>query len=385
MTPKTMKTVPATIFMTFSGTILPITPPRRTAITVVSIRALEAPRKTDSGALLLEAKAKVESWVLSPSSARKMMKKLDTKICQSNIMAVIITERGGFEKPGCALSSTGQAAIMRSMQAKPGAPDGADSFRIRSTAVSDFDRRIREWLHLEDFAAADDSTNGLQVANCSGELKRVAFAVDACLESFRRAGEWRADLLFVHHGLLWGRPLPVTGNHYRRLKALLAADCALYAVHLPLDAHPELGNNAGIAALLGLEEIEGFGLYRGLKIGLKGRLREPQSYTDLQRTLSGGRSQGLSGLPFGPESIRTVGIVSGSAASTAAQAAEEGLDLFVTGESAHSIYHSALEAGLNVIFGGHYLTEVWGVKQVCKKVEQEMGLETVFLDLPTGY
>jgi len=251
--------------------------------------------------------------------------------------------------------------------------------------LGDFDTIIREWLHLEEFAAADSSDNGLQVANASGKIRRVAFAVDACLESFRRAREWQADLLFVHHGLFWGRTLPVTGGHYRRLKALLEADCALYAAHLPLDAHPELGNNAGIAALLGLQEVESFGLYKGLKIGLKGRLPEPQRLAGLERTLSGGRSQGLASLPFGGESIRSVGIVSGAAASTAEQAIEEQLDLFITGESSHTIYHPCLEAGLHVLFAGHYHTEIWGVKQVCEKVASELGLETLFLDLPTGY
>jgi dinuclear metal center YbgI/SA1388 family protein len=388
MTPKVMKTAAATSFMILSGTILPIIPPKTTAITVVSIRALEAPRKTDNGALLREAKAKAESWVLSPSSARKMIKKLDTKICQSNIMTVIITGRLCFGKPGGALSSMVQAGIMRTMQSKqkmPGGPNETDMPKKQSVTVSDFDRRIAEWLHLEEFAAADDSQNGLQVANATGRLKRVAFAVDACLESFRRAREWKADLLFVHHGLFWGRPLPVTKSHYQRLKALLASDCALYAVHLPLDAHPELGNNAGIAALLGLEQIESFGLYKGLKIGIKGRLPEPMSLVDLQRILSSGQNQGLSSLPFGPERIRSVGIVSGGGASIAMQAVDENLDLFVTGESSHTIYHPCLEAGLHVLFGGHYLTEVWGVKRMCEKVREEMGLETVFLDLPTGY
>jgi dinuclear metal center YbgI/SA1388 family protein len=275
---------------------------------------------------------------------------------------------------------------MQSRQSREGRqnrPGGAA--KKKSVTLREFDHRMREWLHLEEFEAADDSGNGLQVANAAGRLKRIAFAVDACLESFRRAREWKADLLFVHHGLFWGRPLPVTGGHYQRLKALLAADCALYAVHLPLDAHPVLGNNAGIAALLGLEEIESFGLYKGIKIGLKGRFPEAKSLADIRRTLSGGQNGGLSGLPFGPESIRSVGIVSGAASSTAAQAIEEHLDLFITGESSHTIYHPCLEAGLHVLFGGHYLTEVWGVRQVCEKVREEMGLETLFLDLPTGY
>lgn len=242
---------------------------------------------------------------------------------------------------------------------------------------------IRELLSLDTAAPADSSMNGLQVANERDEAGRVAFAVDAGLEAIRRAVEWKADVLFVHHGLFWGVPLAVRGGHYRRLKALLAGDCALYAVHLPLDLHPELGNNAGIARCLGLRKVEPFGEHRGVKIGCKGELPAPLSLAGVQAILPGG-NQGLGVLPFGPEVIRTVGIVAGGAAKDALQAIDQRLDLFITGEASHSVYHDCLEGRINVIFGGHYLTEVWGVKNLAARFASEPGLQTCFLDIPTG-
>jgi dinuclear metal center YbgI/SA1388 family protein len=247
----------------------------------------------------------------------------------------------------------------------------------------DFDRLIRELLRLDTAAPGDDSLNGLQVASERGEAGRIAFAVDACLEAIRRAVEWKADVLFVHHGLFWGAPLLLTGGLYRRVRALLAGDCALYAVHLPLDLHPELGNNAALARRLDLRAVEPFGRHKGIDIGCRGELAEPKSLGEVQATLLGARPP-LGLLPFGPETVRTVGIVSGGAAGDALQAIEQGLDLFITGEPSHTVYHYCLEGRINVIFGGHYLTEVGGVNSLADRLAAEHGLATVFLDIPTG-
>jgi dinuclear metal center YbgI/SA1388 family protein len=249
--------------------------------------------------------------------------------------------------------------------------------------LTEFDRLVRELLVLDTAAPGDDALNGVQVANESGEAGRAAFAVDACLEAVRRAVEWKADVLFVHHGLFWGAPLALTGGHYRRVKELLAGDCALYAVHLPLDLHPELGNNAWIARRLGLREVRPFGEYEGLKIGCQGEFAEPRSLGEVQTLLMGAR-QALGVLPFGPEVVRTVGIVSGGAARDALQAIDERLDLFITGDASHTVYHYCLEGRINVIFGGHYLTEVGGVKGLADRLAERHGLATVFLDIPTG-
>jgi dinuclear metal center YbgI/SA1388 family protein len=250
--------------------------------------------------------------------------------------------------------------------------------------LEQFDTLIRSLLALDEFSGSDVSLNGLQVANEKQTVNRVAFAVDACQESIRRAAEWNADLLFVHHGLFWGKPIAVTGGHYARLRALIAADLALYAVHLPLDMHPELGNNAGLARRIGLQKLEPFGEYKGTKIGFKGRYEKGKSLQQIARLCCGGSERGLGVLPFGPEEIFSVGIVSGGAADEAYQAIEEKLDLFITGDASHEIYHHCLEGRINVIFGGHYLTETSGVMLLSEKLSRDTELETRFFDIPTG-
>lgn len=246
--------------------------------------------------------------------------------------------------------------------------------------LSDFDRFVRTTLDVAGFAH-DAAINGLQVARSAPELRTVAFAVDASLESFRRACEAGAELLFVHHGLLWGAQAPLRGTLYERVRFLVERDLALYAVHLPLDAHPEVGNNIGLARRLGLAAVEPFGLYHGMRIGFKGRLEQPQPLERLAALIS---PRPLSLLPFGPAEVRSVGIVSGGDPHAVSQAIDEGLDLFVTGDASHEIYHEALEAGINVVCGGHYATETWGVVQMSELVHRTTDLQTVVLDIPTG-
>jgi dinuclear metal center YbgI/SA1388 family protein len=250
--------------------------------------------------------------------------------------------------------------------------------------LNEFDTLIRDLLDLDGFGGTDVALNGLQVANDRQNVEKAAFAVDACLDSIRRAAEWGADLLFVHHGLFWGKPLAATGGHYQRIRALIQADLALYAVHLPLDMHPELGNNAGLARRIGLQQLEPFGEYKGIKIGVKGVLAPALTLQQVLRACCGNNEQGIGVLPFGPADIATVGIVSGGAADEAYQALEERLDLFVTGDASHTIYHHCLEGQINVIFGGHYLTETFGVTQLAEKLESETDLKTRFFDIPTG-
>ena len=161
---------------------------------------------------------------------------------------------------------------------------------------------------------------------------------------------------------------------------------ALYAVHLPLDFHGELGNNVSMARQLGLEEIQPFGKYGGIKIGAKGVLSAPMSLGGILRRLGLLRDNCLAVLPFGKEEIRSIGIISGGAASSSIidQVLDEELDLYITGEVSHQIYHYCLEGGIHFVAGGHYYTETYGVKAAARRLAEDTGMETEFLDVPTG-
>ncbi len=249
--------------------------------------------------------------------------------------------------------------------------------------LCELDSWFRSFLEIDNLARIDSSLNGVQVGDLDAEVKRIAFAVDASLETFRRAVEQGADLLTVHHGIYWGSVYPITGVAYRRMQFLLRNGLSLYAVHLPLDRHPELGNNAGIARALGLESVEPFGTYKGVDIGCRGVFPRTRSLDDVVTALPGDAGE-IHVLPFGKSDIRSVGIVSGGAPRDVEQAIAEGLDLYITGDRSHSVYHLCMEAGINVIFGGHYLTEIWGVKLLAEKAERELPVSSIFIDLPTG-
>ena len=248
----------------------------------------------------------------------------------------------------------------------------------------DLDRWLRGYLNIDVFDSVDESRNGLQVANKASDVTRVAFAVDASLDSFHRAIEQGAQLLFVHHGILWNKQERVVGVLYERLRALIEGNLALYAAHLPLDQHPEVGNNIGIAHSLALGDVEPFGTYHGMKIGYRGKLPVPSRLDRVVSRLGGEHGGQMRTLPFGPELISTVGIVSGGAAWEVTQAVEEGLDLFITGEPLHSIYHHCLESHIHVIFAGHYQSETFGVKLLMQRLARETGLDTIYIDVPTG-
>ncbi len=250
--------------------------------------------------------------------------------------------------------------------------------------LSDIDAYLRKTLSIDDYGSIDASLNGLQVEREKREVRKIAFAVDACMETIRRAAEEKADLLFVHHGFFWGQSIALRGSHYRRIKTLLEHDIALYAVHLPLDLHPTLGNNACMAEKLGLHDIEPFGEHQGLKIGWKGIVSEPCSLDTIIETLELDRNRCLAVLPFGPDNIKRIGIVSGKATREIDQVVEEGLDLYITGESTHTIYHYCMEEEINLLAAGHYQTETFGVYAVSELIENETDVETVFIDIPTG-
>lgn len=250
--------------------------------------------------------------------------------------------------------------------------------------TQDLDTWFRSLLDPDALSGIDDSLNGMQVARAGAEVRRVAFAVDASLEAIRRAAQGGAQLLFVHHGLFWGKAVRIEGFMRDRVKLLLDSDLALWACHLPLDRHPEVGNNAVLANMLGLVDREPFGAYHGVKLGFSGRFAQP---IDLQTALSRINPDGSPAtcvIPAGPEAIRTAAVVSGGAAFEVNEAIARGIDLYITGEASHSVYAAVVESRTSFVAAGHYRTEVHGVKAVAKKLERETGLETFFVDLPTG-
>ena len=159
---------------------------------------------------------------------------------------------------------------------------------------------------------------------------------------------------------------------------------ALYACHLPLDAHAELGNNAVLARMLGLSAIEPFGEHRGVKLGFSGILETPIDLAEAVKRVLPDGSPPRSSIPGRGEAIRRVAVVSGGAPFEVLQAIESGMDLYVTGEPSHSVYHAVVEGGINFIAAGHYATEVWGVRAVAERLARETGIRCTFVDLPTG-
>lgn len=249
--------------------------------------------------------------------------------------------------------------------------------------LKELDAYFRGFLDIDKLNGTDISRNGIQV-QCRQDIGKIAFAVDACLETFRRAYEAGAQMLVVHHGIFWGHEQTVTGSHYERLSFLMEHDMALYAVHLPLDIHPEIGNNVSLAAAAGLTELKPFGWFRGVQVGVKGLFESPVTVSQVLDRLGLDRRELLAVLPFGKEKNITGAVITGGGDSDVAEAIDEDVDLYITGDAAHVVYHTCLENRINMISAGHYRTEIYGVRNLAEKVRAELGIETVFIDVPTG-
>jgi dinuclear metal center YbgI/SA1388 family protein len=227
----------------------------------------------------------------------------------------------------------------------------------------------------------DGAANGLQVEN-HGTVSRIAAAVDASLATVKLAVAAKADLLVVHHGLFWSPSHPWTGKKYELLRLLMENNLAIYSSHLPLDAHPKIGNNAQLCAALGLKNLKPFFLTHGQTIGFKSRMKI--SRADLTKRLERATGTKPKIIPGGREMCEYIGVVTGGAGGDLKQAAGEAVDTFVTGEGPHWTYALAEELGLNVFYGGHYATETFGVKELAALLSGKFGVPWVFLDHPTG-
>lgn len=245
----------------------------------------------------------------------------------------------------------------------------------------DLVRWLDDLLAINDYP--DISLNGLQVEGAA-EIRKVAVAVDSSLNTFEQAAESGADLLLVHHGLFWGRPLAVKGMHGKRIRFLLENEINLYAAHIPLDAHREFGNNWGLAKLLGMTDLEDFGTWKGLPIGVKGRFPNGATLRELADLIEKTLGESVLVHAGGELELTTLGIISGGASGDVVTAAEEGLDAFLTGEPKHQDFYEAFERNINALYAGHYMTETVGVKLLADHIAEHLGLETEFILLPTG-
>ncbi len=233
-------------------------------------------------------------------------------------------------------------------------------------------------------AVADYCPNGLQVEGRQ-EVQRVVTAVSASRALFEQAAAEGADLVLVHHGILWSSssgPPRLVGSFRERVRLLLANDMSLVAYHLPLDRHLHLGNAAQLAFHLGLQELEPFGEHRGKSIGVCGVFPDPVPIARLQEMVSVACDREPQLFPGNGDHVSSLGIVSGGGEREYYQAVDAGLDAYITGEAAEWVLHQAAEDGVHFLAAGHYATERFGVDALGRWLQEEHGLEVLFIDLP---
>lgn len=240
---------------------------------------------------------------------------------------------------------------------------------------------LDRYLRVAEVGDSANALNGLQVDG-GRPIGRVAAAVDACQATIDRAGAVGADLMLVHHGLFWNGLEPLAGRHGKRIRTLFARGLSLYSAHIPLDVHPEIGNNAVLARSFGLADVTWFGDHKGAPLGVAGTLEVSRS--EFVARVSALLEVEPKILATGPDTVRRVGIISGGGGGMIGDAAEAGVDTFLTGEGNHHSFFDAEELGVNVIYAGHYATETVGVKALAAHVSEQFDLTWEFLDHPTG-
>ena len=259
--------------------------------------------------------------------------------------------------------------------------------RTKTTTLAEIAGYLDELLRLDAIPDFPGALNGIQVET-PAEIKHIATAVDARIETIEAARSAGAQLLIVHHGLFWGGPQPVRGAMYRRLRALLADDIGLYSAHLPLDMHLQFGNNPLLAHELGLTPTEGFARHQTIDIGVAGLTDLPTA--DLVARLTK-FTQKLGG------TVRLAGVTkrrmtrhwaictgAGAGAETLREARARGIDTLIVGEGPHWSAIDAEEQGLAILYGGHYATEVLGVRTLGEHVGKKFGIPSTFIHAPTG-
>jgi dinuclear metal center YbgI/SA1388 family protein len=233
-----------------------------------------------------------------------------------------------------------------------------------------------ELTHSPEFKDYPGAYNGLQIEN-SGEITRIGASVDAGLESFEQAIGKGIDFLIVHHGPFWEPAIPLTGIRYRKFLTALQGSLAVYGSHLPLDAHPEIGNNVLLAREIGLIPSGQFGFYEGQPIGWYADT--DYSRTELESRLKN-RFPNMTALNHGTDTPKRVGIITGGGASSLPELAADGIDTLITGECSQHHFNQSQELGINLYLCGHYATEVFGVQALAKKIADHFGLDWEFID-----
>jgi len=240
---------------------------------------------------------------------------------------------------------------------------------------------LDEELQLGEVPDYPGAVNGLQMQG-EQEVRRVAAAVDASLPVVKKAVEAGMDLLVVHHGMFWKGARPVTGATYEKFKTAMEAGLAIYSAHIPLDVHPVLGNNARLSAALELQDTEPFFEWKGTRLGIRGIF--PGSLDQLTERVTEVLGSPPHVCAAGSDAAGTVGVISGGGGEFLTAVREAGIDTFLTGEGPHWSYTEAEELGLNVLYGGHYLTETSGVRALVDLLVEKYSLDGQFIDHPTG-
>jgi dinuclear metal center YbgI/SA1388 family protein len=240
---------------------------------------------------------------------------------------------------------------------------------------------IDDYLRIREIEDWPNAVNGLQIEN-SGRVTKIGAAVDVSTRVLTEATKRQIDFLIVHHGLFWPGLRPVTDALWRQLKLALENDIALYSAHLPLDVHPKVGNNAQLAGLLGLKLTQPFLEEKGQLVGLKARASLPRE--ELARTLRKAVGGPIKSFNFGPKKTNTIGIITGGAGSEIDKVAREKIDTLITGEAPHWAAVAAEELGMNLLLGGHYATETFGVKALAVHLSKRWNVPSAFISFPTG-
>lgn len=260
----------------------------------------------------------------------------------------------------------------------------SDHTPMTAAAVAEYLDGLLETATTPDYSGA---LNGLQLDNRT-PVRRVAAAVDFSLRTIEGAIAEGANLMIVHHGMFWSGAQRIVGPSYERLRLLMQNDVAVYSAHLPLDRHPELGNNVLLASELGLKPSGGFAQYKGMAIGVRGQADLPTA-TIVERATALARQHGGNTVvtPYASDRVtRRWGICSGGGASseTLREAHEAGLDTLIVGEGPHHTAVDAPELGLVVVYTGHYATETLGVRALAANLEAQYGLPWSFIAAPSG-